>query len=102
MKKTILILAMLVTLTSCFTTKTNVGQYKESTGNTYVYSKGKQVWLFWNLVPLGRTKTSTPSNGSCQVITRFNLIDVLISGITCGIISTETIKIKAKREETKK
>jgi hypothetical protein len=60
-------------------------------------AKGKQIWLFWGLLPLGRVSVSTPSDGSCQVITRFNFIDFLVSGITGGIVITETIKIKAKK-----
>lgn len=79
------------------TTKTNVGNYRESSGSTYTYAKGKQIWLFWGIMPVGRTNVATPTNGSCQVITRFNLVDFLISGLTCGIITTETIKVKAKK-----
>jgi hypothetical protein len=99
MKKTILscFIAVALMSTSCMTTKTNVGAYKESAGNPYVYSKAKQVWLFWGLIPVGRTSVSTPTDGNCQVITRFNFTDVLISGLTAGIVTTETIKVKAKK-----
>ena len=98
-KQKTLLMALLcvVSFSSCLTTKTNVGNYREATGNRYTYSKAKQVWLFWGILPIGRTHTSTPSNGSCQVITRFNLTDLLISGITGGIVTTETIKVEAKK-----
>ncbi len=82
---------------SCMTTKTNVGAYKETVGNEYTYAKGKQIWLFWGLVPIGRTNVNTPGNGNCQVITKFNFGDVLISGLTGGIITTYSIKVKAKK-----
>ena len=84
-------------LSSCLTTKTNVGQYKENDGDTYVYAKGKQMWLFWGLFPLGRTNVNTPSSGDCQVITRFNFGDAIITGLTGGLFSSYSIKVKAKK-----
>lgn len=83
---------------SCLTTKTNVGGFKESEGKTYTYAKGKQIWIFWSLLPVGHTSVATPASGSCQVITRFNITDLLISGLTAGIVTTETIKVVAKKE----
>lgn len=82
---------------SCMTTKTNVGAYREIQGTEYTYAKGKQMWLFWGLLPIGRNSVNTPESGDCQVITRFNFVDFLISGLTAGIVTTETIKVKAKR-----
>ncbi|MEI6882303.1 MAG: hypothetical protein WCK82_13355 [Bacteroidota bacterium] len=94
------LLAIIVstTFTSCMTTKTNVGAYRETQGNEYTYAKGKQIWLFWGIMPLGRTSVSTPGDGNCQVITRFGFVDFLISGLTGGIVTTETIKVKAKKK----
>lgn len=46
---------------------------------------------------MGRTNVSTPPDGSCEVVTRFNFGDFLISGLTGGIITTQTIKVKAKK-----
>ena len=83
---------------SCLTTKTNVGEYKEMQGDEYTYSKGKQMWLFWGLIPIGRTNVNTPKVGNCQVITRFNFGDALISTITGGIFTTYTIKVRAKKK----
>ena len=98
MKKFLILGTALLMLSACRTTKTDVGQFRETPTEDYVYAKGKQVWLFWGLLPVGRTKVNTPSSGNCQVVTRTNLADFLISGITAGIVTTETIKIKAKRE----
>lgn len=89
-------------LTSCMTTKTSVGSYKETQGNEYTYAKGRQLWLFWGLLPVGRTNVNTPGDGNCEVVTRINFGDVLITGVTFGILSTQTIKIKAKRETVTK
>ena len=95
---TLLAFTISTSLTSCMTTKTNVGAYRETQGNEYTYGKGKQIWLFWGLLPLGRTSVNTPGDGNCQVITRFNLGDALISGLTGGIVTTYTIKVKAKKK----
>lgn len=100
MKNGILILTISVLISSCMTTKTNVGSFRENDGNTYIYAKGKQFWLFWGILPIGRTHVNTPKDGNCQVITRFNLLDAIISGVTCGVITTYTIKIKAKHVDS--
>jgi hypothetical protein len=104
MKKNLPLLTALIVLsisitsfTSCMTTKTNVGTYKEEPGLQYTYAKGKQVWLFWGIVPLGRTNVNTPGDGDCQVVTRLNIIDFLVSGLTAGIVTTQTIKVNAKK-----
>jgi hypothetical protein len=93
----LLAITVSTSLTSCMTTKTSVGAYRETQGNEYTYAKGKQIWLFWGLMPLGRTSVNTPGNGNCEVITRFNVGDFLISGLTVGIVTTQTIKVKAKK-----
>jgi len=86
-------------LTSCMTTKTSVGAFKETQGNEYTYAKGKQFWLFWGILPLGRTNVNTPVDGNCEVITRFNVGDALISGLTGGIVTSYSIKVKAKKKQ---
>jgi hypothetical protein len=90
-------LTLCFSMSSCWTTKTNVGAYRETQGEVYTYAKGKQVWLFWGIIPLGRTDVNTPSDGNCQVITRRTFGDVLVSFFTLGLVSTYTIKIKAKK-----
>lgn len=86
-------------LTSCMTTKTSVGAFKETQGNEYTYAKGKQFWLFWGILPLGRTNVNTPGDGNCEVITRFNVGDALISCLTGGIVTSYSIKVKAKKKQ---
>ena len=84
-------------LSSCMTTKTTVGTYTEKVGAEYTYAKGKQLWLFWGIVPLGRTDVSTPTDGNCEVITKYRFSDVIISSLTFGILKSYSIKVKAKR-----
>ena len=90
---------MVIGVSSCMMTKTSVGAFKESAGKEYTYDKGKQMWLFWGVLPIGRTDVSTPTNGACEVITKFKFTDLLISGLTGGIVTSYSIKVKAKKQE---
>lgn len=91
------VMLLTTTLPSCLMTKTSVGAYTESWGSDYTYAKGKQLWLFWGIVPIGRTNVNTPGDGNCQIITKFNFSDVLISVLTVGIVTSYSIRVKAKR-----
>jgi hypothetical protein len=93
----LLLLLVALSLSACLTTKTNVGSFREDTGETYVYAKSKQLWLFYGLIPLGRTQVSTPMHGNCQVITRYTFTDFLLAGVTLGMVTSYTIKVKTKR-----
>ncbi len=94
----ICIILLIITLcNSCMSVKTNVGGFKEQQGKMYVYSKSKQVWLFWGMAPIGRTQIATPANGQCQVIVKNNVFDIIISGVTSGFIKSQTIKVIAKK-----
>lgn len=95
-----LTLTMLFSFSSCMTTKTQVGTHPTEVGEEYTFAKGKQLWLFWGLFPLGRTNVNTPPDGSCEVVTRFRFTDVLISGLTAGILTSYSIKVKDKRPVT--
>ena len=41
-------------------TRTSVANYQMTDGEEMCYSKGRQCYLFWGLVPLGRTRVATP------------------------------------------
>lgn len=99
MKNLVILLTIMSSLflSSCMTTRTAVGDYREIQGDTFTYSKGKQCYLFWGLLPIGRTNIATPRNGSCEVRTSYRFWDFFLTGITGGIFSMQTIKIKAKR-----
>ena len=51
------------------------------------------------LVPLGRTNVSTPVDSDCEIVTKFKFTDVLIRGLTGGVLASHSIKVKTKREE---
>ena len=95
--RTLGFMVLLATLGSCMTTKTTVGKFDDSRTASYTYAKGKQVWLFWGLAPMGRTNVRTPDEGNCQVVTKQNFGDVLISGLTGGLVRTHTIKVKVNQ-----
>lgn len=101
MKKILfLVVLMMMFLPSCMTTRTSVSNYRETSGEVYTYSKGKQLYLFWGLIPLGRTRVATPSSGSCEIRTSYNFWDAFLSCITGGIFEMQTIKVKAKKVDT--
>jgi hypothetical protein len=88
-----------VALSSCMMTRTPVGTYSSRPGLEYIYAEGKQVWLFWGLVPLGRTHVPTPADGNCEIITHYTFGDMVIHTITLGVVRKYTIKVRAKRNE---
>ena len=94
--KVIIMILVATMLSSCMTTRTSMNGYKEASGKTYKYSQGKQCYLFWGLIPIGRTSVSTPEGEPCQVRTSFRLFDAVCSYITGGIFSMQTIKVVAK------
>ena len=99
MKKSfvMLILSAMILLPSCMSTRTSVQDYKETQGQEYRYAKARQCYLFWGLVPLGRTTVATPASQPCQIRTRFGFWDAFVSVITAGIFSMQQIRVYAKR-----
>ena len=107
MKKQLFFLAVMVCallLPSCYSTRTYVGEYRETAkgagASTYTYAKGKQCYLFWGLLPLGRTTVNTPVDGNCEIRTKHGFGDFLISLITGGLFQMQTIKVIAPRNNT--
>lgn len=103
MKKLLVLIVILssLTLSSCWSTRTYCGSYREdvrdSKMDSYKYAKSKQAYLFWGLIPLGRTTVATPDHGSCEIRTRHGFLDAFVSLITGGIITMQTIKVSAPR-----
>lgn len=104
MKKLILLFALIsmVMMQSCMTTRTPVANYQMQEGEKVCYSKGRQCYLFWGLIPLGRTKVATPPDGVCEVRTSYGFWDAFLSVITGGIFEMQRIKVYVKKPvETK-
>lgn len=92
-----MLLCILILMPSCMTTRTSVQNYKELQGQQYLYARGHQCYLFWGLLPLGRTAVATPAEQPCQVRTRFGFGDALVSFLTAGIFSMQQVRVYAKR-----
>ena len=101
MRKLLTVILAASLLSSCMVTRTNVGDFKEQAGDTYTYSKGKQFYLLgvWRI---GHVDMKTPSSKDCQITTRINVMDAIVTTLTAGIISSQTIKVLAKKPDTKK
>ena len=63
----------------------------------YTYAKGKQFWLFWGILSVGRTNVNTHGDWNCEVVTMLNFGDVLISGLTIGIVTSYSINVNVKK-----
>lgn len=98
-KKLFLFAAFAFMLTSCTVTRTTIGDGPiGKQGITQVHSKGKQLYLFWGLLPLGYTSPPIPADNNCQIKTSRNVGDALITYITFGIVQSRTIKVLVKKE----
>lgn len=98
MNKLLTLILALSLLSSCMVTRTNVGSFNEQPGETYTYSKGKQFYLL-GIWRIGHVDMKTPESKDCQISTRINLGDVIISGLTLGVIRCQTIKVLAKKDK---
>lgn len=79
---------------SCMTHRHTVGDGPVGKrGTTKIYSKAKQAYLFWGLVPLGRPQPSTPRDGNYQIKTSSNAGDAILSVVTLGICSFRTVRV---------
>lgn len=97
MKKLLICIISLVLFTSCYTTWTTVGNYKqlEQQGlKTYQYDKSKQYYLFGGLIPLGHAHANTP-NEPCEIRSKFKFGDFLLTTITCDIFCSRTVYVYA-------
>jgi len=82
-------------LTSCYTTQLTVGDVSDKT-KTEQYSKGKQFYLFWGVVPVGKNEPKTPSDDYI-VESKFKFIDLLISYGTGGIVGARTSTVYVEK-----
>lgn len=92
----VLTITLSASFTSCMTTRTSVGEYKEMQGPERTFDNGKQFWIFWGLIPLGRTDVATPRDGNCEVVTQLKFTDFLISGLTGGLVTSYSIDVNTK------
>jgi hypothetical protein len=89
-----LLIVFSITLSSCFVTRTTIGNgpvYKEDT--TSVYSKSKQFYLFLGLAALNKAQPKLPADPNYQIVSYMGFSDVLVTTFTFGILSVRTTKV---------
>lgn len=96
MKKFILFILSIVVFTSCYTTRTYIGNYKQlsKTMQSYEYDQARQFYVISGLVPLGRPQPKVP-NEPCMIQVKSKFVDYLLSLGTFGILSSRTVEVFA-------
>ena len=96
MKKFIIFILSVMVFTSCYTTKTYVGNYKQlsKTMQSYEYDQARQFYVISGLVPLGRPQPKMP-NEPCMIQVKSKFVDYLLSLGTFGILSSRTVEVFA-------
>lgn len=89
--------------TSCMTHRHTIADGPVGNkGNTKIYSRAKQAYLFWGLAPLGRPEPAKPSHGNYQIKTGYNIGDCILNTLTLGIFSFRTIRIITYKDHTER
>ncbi|MFT5822421.1 MAG: hypothetical protein ACI8ZM_003677 [Crocinitomix sp.] len=95
-KQFFLFACILSILSSCFVQQTTVGDVSDKT-KTEKYSKSKQFYLFWGLIPLGKNEPRAPED-DYVVESKFKLGDFIISAVTGGIVSARSSVVYVAKE----
>ncbi len=99
--KLIMPIILLSLLFSCAATKTQVGNYNNTEGKTVVYEKGKDIYLFWDKIPLQKVEKKINIK-DYEKIAKRNLFDNITYYGTMGIYSSYTVKIITKEHKNNK
>lgn len=91
---------ILFVVSSCVVEKVNVGNYQESSSSK-VLKKGKDIYLFWDLVSMQKTEPGIDIPDYEKIVKR-NLFDVVATYGTAGIFSFYTVTIRTNKEPLKK
>lgn len=98
MKKVILALFLGAFLTSCMVTRTTIGDGPIGKDpNAKVVSQVKQGYVLRGLVPIGTKQVQIPITGGYQLRTSHKFVDGLITGLTFGIYTQQTIEVLQKK-----
>lgn len=95
-KSWLLLLAIFLLLGSCTVSKEQVGNYNFLDGSTKTYSKEKEIYLFWDKVPLQTIEKDTLIE-DYEIIKRRSFFDVIAFYGTVGIFSSYNVTIKVKK-----
>ena len=95
-KYLVIMVLMMSVMSSCYVTQSTVGDVSKS-AKTEKYSKSKQFYLFWGIVPLGKNEPSAPSDDYI-IESKFKFGDVLLSGLTAGIVGARTSVVYVEKK----
>ena len=100
MKNKIIVALVFILLasSSCMVQKQQFGNYNNQQGKEVVYDKGKDIYLFWDQVPLQQVDKNMQTPDYEKVVKR-NVFDAFVTFGTIGIVSYYTVKIKTKEPE---
>jgi hypothetical protein len=96
-----LITMITLSMASCYTSKVYHGNVTENTLQTKVASK-KNQFLIGGLVPLNAQQQAKQVIGDKEnytTVTKFTFVDMLLSGITCGIYTPTTTEFLVPANE---
>ena len=96
------VITVLLTLQGCYVNRHTIGT--GPVGKCYNCKKVsgyKQLYLFWGLLPIGNPGSVQPQGGEkgYQIKSSTNIVDMLINGLTFGILSSRTVKYLVRRED---
>lgn len=94
MKSKFILLSIISILlfSSCGTQKFYVG---DTSGTETQSQKSKYVKLFW-IVKIGKKQQFSVANADgYEIITKYSLGDIIVSGLTGSIVNMKTVKFKA-------
>lgn len=97
MKNALLCLSLL--LTSCYTNRHTVGDGPVRNETKVKYSKSKDMYLFWGFAQIGQASPRVPKSGNYMIRSRFSIGDLLIGGLTAGIVETRSVKVFVNPED---
>jgi hypothetical protein len=89
-----------ILITSCGATKVQVGNYNNIDCKTTLYKKSKDIYLFWDIVPIKRTEKKIKVKDYEKVVRRDFFDNVIFYG-TAGIFSFYSVKINTKKCDDK-
>lgn len=95
-RKFIALFCLTAIMTSCYTTQVTVGDIS-SNARTARYSKSKQFYVFWGVVPLGKNEPKAPANTAYIVESKFKFGDFLLSRLTGGIVGSRTSMVYVEK-----
>jgi len=90
MKKIVIVLGVMVSMSSCMINTHVVG----TGGSDAEFARKKTVYIIGNRVSEVDSKALAGGAENYKIDTRTNFVDMLINGVTFGIVNTRTVIIK--------